>query len=65
MEYLIDRLKDYQLGKIGQSQMTFITKMLTELDIENVFLANHSRSYCFLEKPDISLIDSICFFDVG
>ena len=35
-EYLIARLKDYKSGKIEHPQMSFVAKMLTEQDIENV-----------------------------
>ena len=35
-EHLTARLKDYQAGKIKHDQMSFIAKMLTQQDIENV-----------------------------
>ena len=35
-EYLIVKLKDYKSGKINHPQMSLITLMLTDDDIENV-----------------------------
>ncbi len=49
--YLVARLNDYRAGKREHPQMTFIAKMISEQDIENVALWYSSLKMSITEMP--------------